>query len=137
MDQRPEHVITNSGALVAAMGGWPSFHDARLLRAAHTKSDLHVTIHVFEMTSEVDAVGYFILTKHHLVTLALVGVVSCDLPDDFDGDILDGIGVTSCVAEGVDVRFESVVASESSWQAVCREVRVLDVAPCDADGRVI
>jgi hypothetical protein len=136
VDEHAQDVISNSRALIEAMGSWPSFHDAKLLKASRVGVDCQVVVHVFEMTSEVDTAGYFVLIKHHLVTLDMLGVVRCDLPDDYDGDILDAIEARRC-DDGTAVEFESVIDPERSWRVVCREVLISDVAPCDSDGRAI
>ncbi|MEZ4217341.1 MAG: hypothetical protein R3E88_12735 [Myxococcota bacterium] len=136
MDERAADVIGNSQALIDAMGRWPGFHDAHLLRASRVGVDLEVVVHVFEMTREVDSAGYFVLVDHHLVTFEMRGVGSCDLPDDYDGDILDAIDARSC-DDGTVIEFESVVSPEQSWQVVCREVLIRDVVRCDSEGRAI
>jgi hypothetical protein len=136
MDEHAQDVIANSRALIEAMGRWPSFHDAKLLRASRAGADCQVAVHVFEMTSEVDTEGYFVLINHHLVTLDMLDVISGDLPDDYDGDILDAIEARRCEG-GVAVEFESVIDPGRSWQVVCREARISVVAASDSDGRAI
>src|SRR4030095_2473016 len=65
--------------LVSIFGRWPSFHDAEVLRVSLDRSGiegptLDATIHVFEMTSEVDAKGYYVLKNHTEVTLRFTEV---------------------------------------------------------------
>jgi hypothetical protein len=55
-------------------GRWPSFHDAEVLHASFDRSGeegptLVLAIHVFEMTSEVDAGGCYVLKHHTEVTM--------------------------------------------------------------------
>ena len=66
--------IHNKELLSSRFGGhWPSFHDAeiismRLERAGEDTPYLEVDIHVFEMTKEIDAKGYYVLKNHTRVT---------------------------------------------------------------------
>jgi hypothetical protein len=136
MDHSSPEVIANSQALVEVMGCWPSFHDAHLLEALRTNDDLQVVVHVFEMTDEVDAAGYFVLTKHHLIRLQLLRVITCNMPTDKEGDILDSL-TAKASARGVVVAFESVIDSDRDWHAVCGEARISEVTPCDPKGKAI
>ena len=71
--------IENVSALESIFGRWPSFHDAEVLRVVLDRSGddgptLYTTIHLFEMTSEVDAKGYFVLKNHTEVELMFTTV---------------------------------------------------------------
>lgn len=136
MDRGTPSVIANSQALIEAMGRWPSFHDAHLLEVVRTERGLQVAVHVFEMTNEVDAAGYFVLTKHHLIRLELLRVITCSVPADYHGDILDSITARGD-AQGVVVAFESVIDPGRDWRAVCGEARISEVSPCDPKGKAI
>jgi hypothetical protein len=66
--------IQNEQLLTDRFGYWPSFHDAEILRARFDREGpdapwMECDIHVFEMTSDVDSSGHYVLTKHTLVTL--------------------------------------------------------------------
>ena len=59
----------NSSALESIFGRWPSFHDAEMLRVVLDRSGdegptLEAVIRVFEMTSDVDPKGYYVLKNH-------------------------------------------------------------------------
>lgn len=129
MDWRIAHLIEGSEHLVAAMGYWPAFHDAKVRRVKRNGDTLTVVVHVFQMTSEVDARGHFVLTKHHLVTFELLGVIADTLPERFDGDILFELAAER-VEVGVLIVFESVIGPEWSWQARCARVRIAALEPC-------
>jgi hypothetical protein len=73
MDSQIADLIEGSELLVAAIGNWPDFHDANVLRVKRSGDTLTVVVHVFQMTSEVDERGYFVLTKNHLVTWSRAG----------------------------------------------------------------
>ncbi|MDT5288277.1 MAG: hypothetical protein QOF88_3166 [Mycobacterium sp.] len=114
--------------LVKAMGCWPSFHDAEVLKVARTSDSCAVTIHVFEMTDQLDPAGYFVLRKHHLVELCLLGVQADSLPSTYEGDVLNGL---SFQREGpcVRVRFDSHM--DRGGEVLCEEVLIKSVVPYD------
>ena len=66
--------VENASALTQVFGEWPSFHDAEvhtmlLDRAGAHGAGLEARVHVFRMTDEVDARGFYVLTHHSLVRL--------------------------------------------------------------------
>ena len=76
--------IPGGKVLIDWFGHVPRFHDGNLLNIMLSGSDGGtglMRIHAWNMTSEVDARGYFILHKHAVVTLALKGVNSINLTD--------------------------------------------------------
>jgi hypothetical protein len=123
--------VSGSSQLTGAMGYWPSFHDANVVNVSRARGSITVAVHVFAMTDQVDAAGYYILEKHHLVTLALEGVQSSSLPPDYSSDCLSQLsfhraGASICVA------FESHM--DSGGEVTCKSVAVLDVVPCSPAG---
>ena len=76
----PVHLL-EAERVVAAFGGWPSFHDATLLAVERpTAGVVILALLAFRMTDKVDARGYFELVDHHLVRLRFDGVVDDRLP---------------------------------------------------------
>src|SRR5438067_12714001 len=66
----PPTFLDKHQALLDFFGYWPSFRDANVLSyvgPAPGRSTVDLTLHTWEMTSEVDAKGYFVLRKHVLV----------------------------------------------------------------------
>lgn len=64
--------IPGAADVVRWFGYWPSFHDAEVLAVAlHRSRSSIIEIHAFEMTSEVDARGHYVTTKHAIVTFLL------------------------------------------------------------------
>src|SRR3712207_6464669 len=76
-------LIENSEAVVSVFGYWPAFHDANVLSlvVSETSASLALTLHVWEMTNDVDEQGYFILRKHHLVSLKFEAVSQLQIRD--------------------------------------------------------
>ncbi len=128
---RPEELVDQSELLVQAMGRWPSFHDANVLNIVRSDDSFLATIHVFDMTSEVDAAGYFVLRRHHLVTLAMTGVRASSLPEIYPGDVLLALTFSGKEAQ-VRVDFESHMGLDGS--VLCDRVKVIKVEACDHRG---
>jgi Immunity protein 50 len=71
--------LEHAEQLTRIFGEWPSFHDAEVIRLTLDRSGpdgptLEAQIHVFAMTSEVDATGHYVLKNHTLVTLRFTEV---------------------------------------------------------------
>jgi hypothetical protein len=124
-------LIDQSERLVKAMGYWPSFHDANVLSLLRTKDSCTATIHVFEMTRDVDSNGYFVLRNHHLVKLSMLGIRSNSLPERYTGDILSRLSVIRDTGL-IRVEFESHMDNDGS--VLCEHVRVVSVEACDGNG---
>jgi hypothetical protein len=83
-DVQPMAEIRGIERLTHIFGRWPSFHDAEVLRVrldhdAQLGAALETDIHLFEMTSEVDERGYYVLRNHTLATLRFDGMSALDL----------------------------------------------------------
>jgi len=124
-------LVTNGEQLVAAMGYWPSFHDANVIEVCRASNSFFAKIHVFEMTDRVDTEGYFVLQKHHLVTFAFHGVRRNSLPADYATDCLEEL-VFAKAGDNVQVNFESVMGQDG--EIVCTEVAIAKVVPCSSAG---
>src|SRR5688500_17681908 len=81
MVNEPEKVIEGSERLTSIFGYWPSFHDAEVIEfslwrgnidpdaGVYTLPILTTKIHLWELTSEIDARGYYVLRHRTLATL--------------------------------------------------------------------
>lgn len=124
-------LVEKSELLVEAMGRWPSFHDAKVLGISRLQDSCVATIHVFEMTRDVDSEGYFILRNHHRVEMSMLGVRSDSLPRRYTGDILSALTMRRD-GDLIRVDFESHLDNDGS--IVCERVRLVSVDPCDGEG---
>jgi len=75
----PASVFENAQLLTTIFDRWPSFHDAEVLRLVLDRSGpdrptVEAVIHVFQMTSEVNAKGYYVLKHHTEAALRFTGV---------------------------------------------------------------
>lgn len=128
---------------MTAFGYWPSFHDAPVV-AFHYDSgghgDVEFTLHGWEMTPEVDERGFFKLIKHHLVRFAFHGITDADL-DRFTsmGNILFELGFSSAeesaAAGKFCVKLNSAIGGDLCGSFSAHSGKVLEVVPCDAQGR--
>ncbi len=76
--------IVGAERVTEIYGTWPAFHDAEVLRVrldhdGARGAALEADIHVFAMTPELDAAGFYILRDHHVVTLRIDGLSGLDL----------------------------------------------------------
>jgi hypothetical protein len=68
--------------IVQHFGRWPIFHDAEVLTVHLSRSGVsHIRIHVFQMSSNVDASGHFVTKDHAIVTFWMEDITSLDLND--------------------------------------------------------
>ena len=81
-----ESLVHGREKLLAIFGRWPSFHDAEVMEIHLSRTprgpggkrdrrvELPAKIHTWDMTSEVDETGYYILKNHTMVTFRFSGV---------------------------------------------------------------
>ena len=131
--------IRNHQALLDHFGYWPSFHDANVMSYTGPTAERQVVdlvLHTWEMTSEVDAKGYYVLQKHVLVTFHFAGVHGASL-DKFDsGNILFGMDITRAGdADSFRVELDSVMDMSGDFSATSGEI--VSVILCTSDGKAI
>jgi len=124
-------LVENGQALVEIMGYWPSFHDANVMEISRETDTFTVTVHLFAMTDQVDSAGYYILEKHHLVTIAMHGLQSSSLPLTYSDDCLSGL-TFSRSGDLTQVDFESHMGQDGT--VLCRKVEIASMIPCDSKG---
>jgi hypothetical protein len=131
--------LGNYQTLVDHFGYWPSFHDANVMAYTAPTADrqtLDLTLHTWEMTSEVDAKGYYVLRKHVLVAFCFAGVHDASLERFDSGNILFGMDITRAGdADSFHVELDSVMDMSGDFSATLGEV--LSVIPCTSDAKAI
>jgi hypothetical protein len=131
--------LGNYQTLLNYFGYWPSFHDANVMSFTGPTAELQtcdLVLHTFEMTSEVDAKGYYVRHKHVLVTFHFAGVHDAALERFDSGNILFGMDITRPDAAGsFRVELNSVMDMSGDFSAASGEI--ISVVPCTSDGKAI
>ena len=127
-------LVKGGESLVAAMGYWPSFHDANVVDVSRVGDSFSVTVHLFTTTDQVDAAGYYVLENHHLVTILMSGVESNSLPSTYANDCLDRLSFQRA-GDLLQVDFESHM--DQGGTILCSEAEIAGITPCSSTGAVI
>jgi hypothetical protein len=99
--------LEGGAALCAWFGGTPSFHDAKLIELELRQgAPGRLVAHTFRMESEVDAEGYFLLTKHVDVTLTIFDLIQVELFEFMEAGIIFGLDV-EIDNNGITLGFDS------------------------------
>jgi Immunity protein 50 len=95
-----ESKIQNSHLLTDLFGRWPSFHDAEVLRITIDRGNaqsfspyLQAMVHAFEMTSEIDGRGRYVLRNHVVVTFRFMEIYELRLEDFNQQNVLQGLSI--------------------------------------------
>ena len=146
-----EEFIDGSGKLTDIFGYWPSFHDAEVLELSLMRGDvdpeagryvfpvLQVRIHLWEITSEVDAQGYLVTRHYTLTTLRFHDVDEFKMEGFNHQNAILGLSVTlqdrpSGPSPIFAVHFDPAFGMGASF--VCHRVVVVDAIPCSEDGKL-
>ena len=93
-----ESKIQNGDLLTDIFGRWPSFHDAEVLCITLDRGEaqsfvpyLQATIHVFEMTSQIDERGRYVLKNHVAATLRFNEIYELSLENFNQQNVLQGL----------------------------------------------
>jgi hypothetical protein len=97
--------LEGGAALCAWFEGNPSFHDAKL-RELELRQGApgRLVARTFWMESEVDAQGYFLLTKHVDVTLTIFELIEVELFEFMEAGIMFGLDIEN---DGITLSFDS------------------------------
>jgi hypothetical protein len=101
------HIDLKQCSACAWFDGIPSFHDAAL-RELELRQGVpgRLVARTFRMESEVDAQGYFLLTKHVDVTLTIFEPIEVELFEFMEAGIMDGLDI-AIDNDGITLSFES------------------------------
>ena len=116
--------IPGAQDVVEWFGYWPTFHDAEVLsiHLDHIKG-FTVSIHAFEMTSEVDAEGHYVARKHAIVIFQGQGLPACGVSlETFASQNVLGCAYVERVPDGSALVLESSVGV--AGRVVAREFSV-------------
>ena len=144
----PANVIERAERLTSTFGYWPSFHDAEVIEfnlwrgdvdpdaKRYTFPTLTTKIHLWEITSELDARGYYVLRHHTLATLRFHDVSELHMEGFNHQNAIYGLSITSAPMEGfpqrLHVEFEPAFGVTATFY--CLRAEVIDAQPFpDAD----
>ena len=139
-----EKLIEGSEKLTTIFGCWPSFHDAEVIDLHLWQSDtetrnhprfpvLTTKVHLWELTNEIDAQGYYVLRHHTLATLRFYDVLGLKMNGFTHQNVIFGLSIVPQeLSEGpwelvFAVEFEPVAEFEAAFQ--CSRIEVLDAIP--------
>lgn len=134
--------IRNAEWLVQRLGHWPAFHDAEVLRVVLERDSsggpaASFLIHVWNMLSEVDQRGYYVLDKHTLIEFRAAGLLECNLVDfNHQNVILELDVITELVRDQPVFRLIISTSYGLSADILAASLEVISVRPCDASGKL-
>jgi hypothetical protein len=133
--------IEHSKLLTNVFGRWPSFHDAEVISielfrdaSGVSQPNLKATIHVFEMTAEIDPEGFHVLKNHVLVTLLFIGIDENHIKWFNQQNVLEELAIVDISARQLEhlkfeVHFDSSFGVEAEFK--CRAIALEAVEPID------
>ena len=126
--------IENAGLIESIFGRWPSFHDAEIhdiviTRDCDSGAQMDIKVHHWELTSEVDTTGHYVLRHHTLSTMRFIGISDLALIGFNHQNVLWDIEISEVAApgSGFAVSLPSSFGCEASFK--CRQIRVLSATP--------
>jgi immunity protein 50 of polymorphic toxin system len=144
-----EACIEGSDKLTRIFGCWPSFHDAEVIELklrrdavnfeekAQLSPVLTVKVHLWDMTSEVDSKGFFVLRNHTMATLRFHAVEDFKMEGFNQQNVIFGLEITDGqasqdTAPAFSVSFDASFGLDATFK--CAHVEVVDAVPCDSKG---
>jgi hypothetical protein len=126
--------IVGSEKVTAVFGRWPSFHDAEVFEFNLDRRgpDLRAFIYVFEMTSEVDPKGFYVLKNQSIVGLYFGGLVNFAADGFNHQNVLFDLQIADISTEQLEdikfeVTFDGIFGLDSKFR--CRSIEVESVEP--------
>jgi hypothetical protein len=147
-----ESLIEGSEKLIQIIGHWPSFHDAEILDLSLWRGDvdpernkyvfpvLTLTVHLWEMTKEVDSAGYFVLRDHTLATMKFHNVDRLQMQGFNHQNAIFGLSVDrrerdESPSPYFAVELEPAFGVSASF--TCLRVEVVTASRCGRDGEAL
>lgn len=134
-----EDKIQNGRLLTDIFGRFPSFHDAEVLRVVLDRGNalsftpsLQAEIHVFEITSQINERGSYVLRNHVLVSFRFLGIAELRLEDFNHQNVLQGLAIADLSDRQLErVKFQVSFGGtfDVSAEFQCRSVSIESVEP--------
>lgn len=135
MDRDLLSAVPGGPELLDWFGGYaPLLHDAEVLEITLDRRGpvCSIKVHGFEMTPEVDAFGYFICTRHAVITFRLDEVTRLELEDFSHQNALMGLGVARTVSGGFCLEFDPANGVSGLVEAQRLEISIAPGIPPDS-----
>ena len=132
-----ERKIEGVELLTNIFGRFPSFHDAEIISLKldrgnfETLATLDLTIHVFEMTSEIIENRY-VLKNHTLVTFQFQEVVELELEGFDHQNVLQDLSIIDIRHRQLErIKFEVTIPGITGLDGkfMCRTIKILAAVP--------
>ena len=146
----PVTLVEGSERLTSIFGGWPSFHDAEVIEFHLWRGDVEPTaaryifpvlttkIHLWELTSEIDASGHYVLRHHTLATLRFHDVDSLRMEGFNHQNAIFSLSITREEPEDaqpyLSVEFEPAFGIAAAFR--CYRIEILDAQPFDRSANI-
>lgn len=86
--------LAGAQALIEWFGRRPSFHDAEILSVSLDRAGTsRIRLHTWDMTSEVDAKGYYVLRNHVVVSFLLDDISDLELAGFSHQNVISGLTI--------------------------------------------
>ena len=129
-------LIDGAERIVSVFGYWPSFHDAEIEKIelctdrSLGRPTIRVWVHLFEMTREVDARGYFVLRHHMRASLVFRGTTPTKIEEFGNQNSIFELSIRDMRAEQLEglrlrVTFEMACSPDVCFD--CASVEVEEV----------
>ena len=134
-----EH-IAGADRLTSRFGGWPSFHDAEVVRLVLDRRGANgpsadLVVHAWLKTDKVDDRGYYVREKHTLVRFFFERITAIELSEFNHQNVLFGLDVAEEMVEGERAFRVTLDSSYGlSGSLVCGHIVIADVSPCNSHG---
>ena len=123
--------IRNVELLTDIFGQFPTFHDSEVLRVTIDRGNelgpsFEAIVHAFEMTSEIDEKGKYVLMNLVLVNLCFSDITNLEINDFNRQNVLQGLYIEPC-GLGLRVKFEGIYGMHAAFE--CQGASIVSVEP--------
>jgi hypothetical protein len=138
---QPARDVRGSELLTRIFHGWPSFHDAEIVRVSlqreRQSASLECVIHVFATAGDLDADGHFTHSNHTLATIRFDGIELQRLEEFNHQNVIDALNIESRVQQR-EKRFVVDMPANNGCDArfLCDAIRVISVEPYTIEQRI-
>lgn len=137
-----EKRIEASQKLTMIFGRWPSFHDAEVIEFSLRRDEasaviLTTIVHLWDMTSEVDQKGFYVLRNHTLVTIRFHDVEDIKMEGFNHQNVIFGLEIleeepSRGIPPSFTVSFDPSYGIDAAFK--CTRIEVVETVACNEKG---